>query len=134
MKKVYEGNNMEIIFSSTNGLINNKKDGCMKNNSIIILSYFVALLNLFDGLATNYGLLNDFIEESNPIMAVIASVSPVLFISLKLLLSIIIIIVSYFVYNKSSAKFQSFYFFMLLVVCAIYIGIGCIHIYWLFIL
>lgn len=112
----------------------NKKDGYVKNNSILMMGYFIAFLNLFDGLATNYGLLNNFIEESNPLMALIASASPILFVIIKLLLSLAIILTSYLVYKKCSVQFQRLYAISLIAVCTIYLGIGCLHIYWLSIL
>ncbi|MEO4052004.1 DUF5658 family protein [Solibacillus sp. CAU 1738] len=107
----------------------------MKNNSIIMdYSLLVAMLNLFDGIATNYGLMNNIIEESNPIMAFFASLSPILFVCIKIILSLLIILVSYLVYKKSTARFQKLFFISLLGVCGIYVGISCMHIFWLSIL
>lgn len=39
-----------------------------RNKQIFILSLLVAILNIFDGIATHYGLMNNFIKEINPLM------------------------------------------------------------------
>lgn len=39
-----------------------------KKKNIIYYSFIIAILNIFDGYATNYGLKNNYIGESNPIM------------------------------------------------------------------
>ena len=106
----------------------------MKNNAILIMGYFIAFLNLFDGLATFYGLMNNMIEESNPLMAYMISVSPLLFVMIKLLLSFFIVFISYLVNKTCSLQFQRLYVISLIAVCTIYTGIGCLHIYWLSIL
>lgn len=50
-----------------------------KKKNIIYYSFIIAILNIFDGYATNYGLKNNYIGESNPIMDYLWKVSPMLF-------------------------------------------------------
>lgn len=104
----------------------------MKNKRIIIVfSLIVAGLNLFDGLATHYGLMNKMIEELNPLMAFLMTISPFLFLCMKIVLSILILCASYLVYKRSQAKFQKLFLYSLVGVSVIYIGIFCMHIFWL---
>ncbi|KOS69076.1 hypothetical protein AEA09_11325 [Lysinibacillus contaminans] len=104
----------------------------MKNKRFIIYcSVLVALLNLFDGIATHYGLLNNMIEELNPLMDYFMAVSPLLFLCIKIVLSILILCASYWVYQKSKVKFQQLFLYSLVGVSVMYIGIFCMHIFWL---
>lgn len=104
----------------------------MKNSRfILVFSVLIAGLNLFDGLATHFGLTNNFIEEANPIMEAIATYNPILFLSIKIALSILIVLISYSVYKYSLASFQKFFFFSLVGVLTLYAGIFSIHIFWL---
>lgn len=104
----------------------------MKNSQLILLfSALVAVFNLFDGVATHYGLIHNIIEEANPIMATIATSSPALFLCIKIALSIIIVLISYSVYKHSQAIFQRFFFLSLVGVLTLYIGIFSMHIFWL---
>ncbi|WP_332649817.1 DUF5658 family protein [Lysinibacillus sp. 54212] len=107
----------------------------MKNRRfILLLSLFIAILNLFDGIATHFGLIHNIIEEANPIMKTIATFSPALFLLIKTLLSILIVAVSYWIYKYSLAAFQRFYFLSLVGVLTLYIGIFSMHIFWLVLL
>lgn len=104
----------------------------MKNKRIIIdYSLFVATLNVFDGIATHYGFMNNMIEELNPLMDFIVRTSPSLFICIKVVLSILILFSSYLVYKKSKVKFQKLFLYSLVGVSVMYIGIFCMHIFWL---
>ncbi len=109
-----------------------KKDGMMTTNkTIIALAIAVAILNIFDGYATSYGLLHNIIEELNPIMDFIINCSPNLFILLKIALSFLILFISYLVYKGSSQKFKKTFMFSLAFVCMIYVGIIGLHFTWL---
>ncbi|MED3763567.1 DUF5658 family protein [Ureibacillus terrenus] len=102
---------------------------------LMVFGLIIAILNMFDGLATNYGLTNHYIEEVNPVMRLIAEISPALFIGVKLSLSLLILIVSYLVYKSgncsSKSLFQKFFLYSLVGVTALYAGVFCLHIYWL---
>ena len=120
-----------IHFNDTYFLLKKKGDN-MKNKRIIIdYSLFVATLNVFDGIATHYGLMNNMIEELNPLMDFIVRTSPILFICIKVVLSILILFSSYLVYKKSKVKFQKLFLYSLVGVSVMYIGIFCMHIFWL---
>lgn len=108
-----------------------KKDGELNNKRIIYFGLFVAFLNFFDAFATHYGLSNHFIEESNPLMLYVWTVSPTFFLYLKVLLSILIIIISYLVYQYSAAVFQRIFSYTLVGLSLIYSGVFSLHIYWL---
>ncbi|RHW36177.1 hypothetical protein D1B33_11090 [Lysinibacillus yapensis] len=99
--------------------------------SVLLLGISIAFLNLFDGIATNYGLSRKLIEEINPLMDQMISVSPFLFLGVKAALSLLILFVSYSVYAKSEAPFQKLYLVSLGIVFFIYCGICSIHLYWL---
>ena len=104
----------------------------MKNKRFIIYcSVLIALLNLFDGIATHYGVTKNIIEELNPLMDFFMAISPLLFLCMKIILSILILCASYWVYQKSKEKFQQLFLYSLVGVSIMYIGIFCMHIFWL---
>ena len=74
--------------------------------NFIYLSWFIAVLNIFDGVTTAYGLKEGKIEELNPIMDFLWVTSPLLFLALKFSLSVLIVIISIFVYKKSRKTFS----------------------------
>ncbi|MEL3962946.1 DUF5658 family protein [Lysinibacillus endophyticus] len=102
-----------------------------KKSWIILLSVLVAFLNLFDGVATFIGLENHYIDESNPFMKFIFTVSPVLFVCFKIVLSLLIFYVSFLIYKHSNSSFQDFYLFTLVGVSCFYIGIFGLHVFWI---
>lgn len=103
----------------------------MGKKSIMLFGISIAFLNLFDGIVTNYGLMKKFIEEMNPIMDFIISLNPAFFLGLKVILSLLILFVSYWVYKNSKAHFQRLYLVSLIGVFCLYFGICSIHLYWL---
>lgn len=102
-----------------------------RNFNIVVLGFLIAILNSFDGFATYYGLKNKIIEESNPLMALLWQKSPLLFLSLKVSLSLLIIWVSLNIYRKSKGNFQRLYFSVQSGLLILYLGISTIHIFWL---
>lgn len=102
----------------------------MKRDFIVYTGIVVALLNTFDAFATNFGLLNHYIEESNPIMSALWIFSPMLFLSMKLLLSICILIISILVSRYSRTFFKQMYSYSLIGLAILYSGIFFMHIYW----
>lgn len=98
---------------------------------IMLFGISIAFLNLFDGIVTNYGLMEKFIEEMNPLMDLIISINPALFLALKVGLSLLILLVSYRVYAHSKVNFQKLYLLTLVGVFCLYFGICSVHVYWL---
>ncbi|GLB59933.1 DUF5658 family protein [Cytobacillus sp. NCCP-133] len=68
------------------------------------LLYYLALLNLLDGFLTAIGLHFNIIEESNPLMRNLYDLHPFLFLSLKFILSGLLIILSIFISAESKVK------------------------------
>ncbi|MEK4627004.1 MAG: DUF5658 family protein [Solibacillus sp.] len=101
------------------------------NRKIISFSFIIALLNVFDGVATNYGLKQRQIEELNPVMNSLWHMSPSLFILVKIILSILLICLSVAVYNRSNKRFQQIFFSILSGLLLLYGAIFCLHVYWL---
>ena len=79
--------------------------------NFIYLSWLIAILNIFDGVTTDYGLKKGAIEELNPIMDFLWLVSPLLFLILKFSLSILIVIISILVYKKVVKLFSAYILF-----------------------
>lgn len=104
----------------------------LRNNiNLIYLSWLIAMLNIFDGVITVYGLKGGAIEELNPIMNFLWTMSPLFFLSLKCSLSVFIVIISIWVYRKSSKMFQGIYSILLIGVCCVYLGVFFLHIVWI---
>lgn len=103
----------------------------MKKMYIMELSIVVAILNIFDGIFTSFGVTNHFIEELNPIMRSLTDFSPQLFLALKFILSITIVFVSYKIFKISSSYFKKWYYLGLFCVFLIYAGIFSMHIIWI---
>lgn len=59
---------------------------------MILLFYYLTILNLFDAAVTWFGLKNSFITELNPVMNVIYEVNPVLFFVSKAALSFFLLL------------------------------------------
>ncbi len=102
-------------------------------NKKLILTFgiLIALLNVFDGIATNYGYTFNFIEEINPFMNYLLTLSSELFLFYKFLISFLILIISFAIYHKSNERFQRPYLFSLYGISILYVGISIMHIYWL---
>jgi len=98
---------------------------------ILVLGILISFLNLFDGFVTNYGYVYNIIDELNPLMDTLLKWSPDLFIIFKFFISVAILLISFAVYHKSSARFQNQFLFSLVGVSILYIGISVMHIVWL---
>lgn len=94
-------------------------------------SWVIAILNLFDGLATHYGLKYAVIEEGNPVMAIVWEVSPPLFLAVKTGLSVLIVYVSVTLFHNSGATFRKVYGIVLTGVSCLYGGICFLHLVWI---
>ncbi|WP_453995047.1 DUF5658 family protein [Bacillus nitroreducens] len=51
----------------------------------------LAILNILDAIATHFGILGGHISEANPLMHNIYEIHPFLFLSIKLILSLLLI-------------------------------------------
>ncbi|CAG9619253.1 DUF5658 family protein [Sutcliffiella rhizosphaerae] len=92
------------------------------------LLLLLLILNIFDGVATFYGLSFKLIEESNPLMRSLYETNPHIFITLKLGLSLLLI---YFIKSKkllTSTVLKSF----TIIAVACYSFVCVLHLYWLF--
>ncbi len=103
----------------------------IRKPNIMVLSLLIAMLNIFDGFATHYGLMLHIIEELNPIMDFLWVTSPTMFLVVKMMLSYLISALSYLVYRKSGERFQKLFSFCLEWLLIIYLGIFALHMYWL---
>lgn len=72
---------------STIGRLNNSE------NFWMTMSIGLSLLNMFDAVATLYLLQTGMIYEANPIMRYLIDISPLVFISVKTLISIAILFI-----------------------------------------
>lgn len=102
------------------------------NRKKLILTFAIgiAILNVFDGLLTYFGIVNQLIEELNPLMNLLITNHPALFIGLKIFLSLSILMIAYYISLYSKATFQRIFFYSLVGVFSIYTTINCLHIYW----
>ena len=98
---------------------------------LIGVSRAIAVLNIFDGLATHYGLAYGIIEEANPAMDLLWKASPLLFLGAKVGLSVLILHVSELIFQKSAEAFRRLYAASLSGVLCLYVGISFLHIAWL---
>ncbi|MGN7177765.1 DUF5658 family protein [Cytobacillus sp. SAFR-174] len=90
------------------------------------LLYYLAILNLLDGFLTALGLHFNVIEESNPLMGNLYDLHPFLFLSLKIILSCLLIILSIVISAESKVK-------LLAAGASIMYSIVCLlHAVWLF--
>ena len=104
----------------------------MRNKiDVVYLSWFIAMLNVFDGVLTAYGLKEGKIEELNPIMRFLWVTSPSLFLALKFSLSVLVVLISIHIYKKSRQTFYGVYSVLLVGGCFVYVGIFVLHMMWL---
>lgn len=100
------------------------------NKPIILLMFIVGSLSLFDGFATYWGLSNNHIEESNPIMRLLWDISPLVFLTFKTTVSILLITLGV-LYQKTKQKVTLKIRFLTYLITAIYIFVTGVHILWI---
>jgi hypothetical protein len=61
-------------------------------NALILLFYYLTILNLFDAAVTWFGLKHAFISELNPLMHAVYQVDPLLFVLTKAALSVFLLL------------------------------------------
>ncbi|NLP51689.1 DUF5658 family protein [Bacillus sp. RO1] len=86
------------------------------------------LLNIFDGVATYFGLHFQLINEGNPLMKSLYETSPALFLLFKLGVSAILL---FFIKNNLKLKSALLKVVCLTAVCG-YSLVTFLHIYWIY--
>lgn len=95
------------------------------------LFLILSILNIFDGVATFLGIRYGLIEEYNPIMARLIEKDPLLFLSLKFSLSLVLILLSKYIKGINVSKgFRG----LLTLALGLYSIVTVVHITWLFVL
>ncbi|WP_374055085.1 DUF5658 family protein [Rossellomorea sp. FM04394] len=69
-----------------------------------LLLFYIALLNLLDAALTMYGLDSNYITESNPLMNYLYLTRPWLFLLIKVQLSVLLLILLYYLNPKKKAS------------------------------
>ncbi|WP_449622380.1 DUF5658 family protein [Robertmurraya sp. Marseille-Q9965] len=93
------------------------------------LFVYLAVLNFFDGCMTFMGIHYGMIEEFNPLMNALISKNPWTFFLLKSFLSILLLLVFYFVRHQQISNFLKN-----LILCSVilYTSVSILHVSWLF--
>ncbi|MCC5802215.1 DUF5658 family protein [Rossellomorea vietnamensis] len=87
----------------------------------------VAFLNLLDGIITFIGINGSFMVEANPFMNALYSISPVLFLGLKITLSLLLLLLVF--YDKIPRR--KWVTLMAYVVSVMYLFVFCLHSIWI---
>ena len=99
----------------------------LKDKSIIVSSIVYLILSLLDGALTLWGLGQGAIEEVNPIMQSLITQSPIVFLTVKLLLPVILGLIFWRIRN-TSCKFVAWSLGLVLIVYAV---VMLFHVYWI---
>lgn len=92
---------------------------------LIALTYLLVSLNVIDAIATYYGISASLISEANPLMAPFDALSILL---IKIFLSILLFIIVLRIPKLSDSKtIRS----LLIVANVCYLGVFCLHVYWI---
>lgn len=103
----------------------------MKKLYILEVSIIIAILNMLDGIFTSYGVTRQFIDELNPILKPLTDSNPLLFLILKFALSITIVYIAYKIVTIGTIRFKKLFYFSLIGVFILYIGVLSMHLVWL---
>ncbi|WP_449536942.1 DUF5658 family protein [Ferdinandcohnia sp. Marseille-Q9671] len=88
---------------------------------------FLAILNLLDAFITHFGIHGGHISEANPLMFTVYDINPLLFLSIKLLLSLFLIALIFIIRFPVSKLIRSLSY----VASALYIYVFFLHGYWI---
>ncbi|WP_077618777.1 DUF5658 family protein [Bacillus sinesaloumensis] len=88
---------------------------------------FLASLNLFDALITHFGILGNHISEANPLMYTVYEIHPLLFLTIKLMLSLFLIALIFIIRFPVSKLIRSLSY----VATALYVYVFFLHGYWI---
>lgn len=94
---------------------------------MILLFYYLSVLNIFDAFITYFGLENLFIQEMNPLMNKLYEVNPIFFIFIKLAFSICLVLFILFKVVPTSPVIKGLTVFA----SSFYTLIFFLHCYWL---
>jgi hypothetical protein len=94
---------------------------------VILLFYYLTILNLFDAAITWFGLKHSFITELNPLMNAIYEVNPVLFFISKAALSFFLLLFIFFKQVPQSSLIKA----ITMVAVVSYTAIVFLHGFWL---
>lgn len=92
---------------------------------LIALTYLLVSLNVIDAIATYYGVSASLISEANPLMAPFDALSILL---IKIFLSILLFIIVLRISKLSDSKTIRY---LLIVANVCYLGVFCLHVYWI---
>lgn len=98
-----------------------------KEIHMILLFYYLTILNLFDAAVTWFGLKHSFITELNPLMDAIYQASPVLFFVIKSALSFFLLLFILFNHVPRSSLLKGVTVFAAI----FYTAVATMHGYWL---
>ena len=107
--------------------------GIKKYFSIDFIIIYLIILNFLDLLFTYLGLKFEIIEESNVIMKALYEKGDLYFILPKLLLSIPLFYIYYYIKKSSKLVLNKTIVFIYRMVLFMYFIIFCIHLFWIFI-
>ncbi|WP_432806605.1 DUF5658 family protein [Mesobacillus maritimus] len=95
---------------------------------MVALFHYLSLLNLVDAVVTYYGLQNAFITELNPMMDRLYQIHPVLFMAIKISLSVFLYIFIVFRRVPTSRMIKG----MTTLASGFYTIVFALHCWWLF--
>ncbi len=98
-----------------------------KVNHLVLLFYYLSLLNLADAALTVVGIESSLIKEANPLMERIYSFDMGLFIALKVLLSVALVLLIFYKKVPKSKFIKGVTMFA----AASYTAVICLHGFWL---
>jgi|SRR5690625_4509663 len=94
------------------------------------LFILISILNAFDGLATAYGLHLNLVEEQNPLALYLWHTHPLLFITVKLLFSLILLYFPLFTAQEQWRTKKWTVILTSLTVIYLFVNIGSTSIFW----
>jgi len=94
---------------------------------MVVLFHYLSLLNLFDAFITYFGLVNEYIEEANPIMGHLYETNPAFFLLTKIGFSVCLYLFILFKKVPSSTLIKGLTVFA----SSSYTVIFFLHFYWL---
>ncbi|WP_420491829.1 DUF5658 family protein [Neobacillus niacini] len=97
---------------------------------MVLLFYYLSLLNIFDAVITYFGLENSYIKEMNPLMSRVYEAGPAFFILTKLAFSLCIFLFIIFKKVPTSSLIRRLTVFA----SSLYTVIFLLHCYWLIVL
>lgn len=102
----------------------------MGNTFVKRICYYLALLNLIDGILTYIGLKLNLIEEVNVLMKIIYEAEPVYFLIVKTLLSILLFVLCFYQKIPNNFRMKT----ISLVGATLYTIVMFIHVYWIIVI